>query len=95
MNAVIYLESLRSFAELSERGRPPTFREYADHLGLSSTSVASYRIDRLVDLGWLENVATRPGDSRSYVISERGRQALGIAPVPAPGGRDVEYGGCL
>lgn len=82
MSAVIdYVESLRAFAELSELGRPPTFREYADHLGLSSTSVASYRIDRLIDLGWLESVSTRPGDSRAYVVSERGKQALGIEQV--------------
>lgn len=94
MSAVIdYVESLRAFHELSQLGRPPTLREYAERLGVASTHTASYRIDRLIELGWLESVSTRPGDSRAYVVSERGKQALGIVPVPAPGGRDEEYGG--
>ena len=79
MSAVVdYVESLRAFAELSASGRPPSVRELADRIGLASSSVAAYRLDRLVELGWIESLAERPAMPRSLVLTDRGREVLGL-----------------
>jgi len=82
VSAVIdYVESLRAFAELSASGRPPSVREYANRVGLSGLGPTQYRLDRLIELGWIESLAERPGTPRSLVLTERGREVLG--PVAA------------
>jgi len=77
---VDYLDSLRAFHELEELGRPPTIREYADVLGITSTP-AAYRIGRLIALGWLEDLGHYRGEARSYVVSDSGKRALGLVAV--------------
>lgn len=104
MSAVVdYLESLRAFHELTdELRRPPTVLEYSIALD-RAISVTQYRIDRLIELGWLERVGDRRA-ARSVVVTDRGQRALAAAPVavaarpaavPALSAEDMEYGGCL
>lgn len=91
---VDYAASLRVFHELEVQGRrPPTIREYMRRMGLSSPSVASYRLDGLIELGWIEPLDR--GSARSLSVSEKGKRALGIVPAPAPNSKDADYGGCL
>jgi SOS-response transcriptional repressor LexA len=50
-----------------QHGRPPTIREIATAAGLSSTGRMSYHLDRLVELGLLQNL----GGARCYVAVRR------------------------
>ena len=68
------LAALRAYDRLTER-RGPTIREYQEALGLSSSSVAAYRIHKLVGLGWLDTPRSA-GESRGYHITEAGEAAL-------------------
>jgi len=56
-----------------EIGWPPTVREIQEEFGMSSTSVSSYYIDKLVGAGVLEK---KPGVSRGLRITDKGHQAL-------------------
>lgn len=49
----------------AEHGYPPTFREIADHFGVSSTSTVHRAVHKLIEQGVLEQ---RPGASRTLVV---------------------------
>ncbi len=46
------LATIREY--LAQRGRPPTIREIGKDVGISSTSVVNYHLNKLKDLGLLE-----------------------------------------
>ena len=70
----VTLESLAAFHEGS-RVVAPTSRWFRDRLGLSSTSVADYRLHRLADRGWIERMGAF-GTTGPYSITDAGRAAL-------------------
>lgn len=61
-------------AGLLANGVPPTLRELADAMDVSSTSVVSYHLDCLMDGGYLTRV---PGAARALRITDKGRAELG------------------
>ena len=81
-----YIATLRSLYELSKRGRPPSYRELCAHRGLSSLSVTSYHLSRLSEAGLVRSLDDLRGywggSARSWVVTEQGKRALGIVPVP-------------
>lgn len=62
----------------AEKGMAPTARELADGLGYSSSSVAQYRLDALLERGL---VVVDVGKSRSVRVTEAGR--VEVAQDPA------------
>ena len=62
--------------QLAERGYPPTLREICRECSISSTSVASYHLSKLVGLDLLERTE---GASRGLRITPAGADALGIS----------------
>lgn len=68
---------LETFARLEEP-RGPSMREYQEALGLSSSSVAAYRVRQLVQQGWVEQLPPQDGASvttRGYRLTPAGRAA--------------------
>lgn len=66
MMTEIYRETMAAVAEFVEaNGYPPTVRDVADALHLSSTSMAHKRLTRLVRDGYLRR---KPGASRGIII---------------------------
>lgn len=59
-----YIESFRKVNRIS-----PTVREIQDELGLKSKSPAAYRINRLIELGYLERL---DGISRALFPTKKG-----------------------
>lgn len=70
------LEYIRDF--IQERGYPPTVREIARELGLSSTSVVDYYLKRLEQARWIER---DPRSSRSIRLTAAGARGLGLGEV--------------
>lgn len=67
--------ALAAFAYLT-REMGPTVRELQDCLGLSSSSVADYRLQRMQELGYIE----RTGDGvRPYRLTLAGRERVAAA----------------
>lgn len=66
---------------LEERGYPPTIREIGEAVGIASTSVVNYNLNKLVDHGYIERV---PEVSRGLrLVSPDGEIALpDTKPVP-------------
>ena len=60
--------------EYTKKGRPPSIREIQDYLELSSTSVASYRVDNLTKDGYLEK---EPEVARGLKITPDGMEFMG------------------
>ena len=63
-------EALRAFGRMEQR-RGPTVREFRRALGLSSTSVAHYRVRDLVARGLLEQIDVN--GNRGYRLTEAGQ----------------------
>jgi SOS-response transcriptional repressor LexA len=55
-------------------GFPPSLREIGRGAGISSTSVVTYHIERLVTLGYL---IKSPGKSRAFALTGRAFELLG------------------
>lgn len=70
------LEYIRDF--IQERGYPPTVREIARELGLSSTSVVDYYLKRLEQVRWIER---DPRSSRGIRLTTAGARGLGLGEV--------------
>lgn len=70
------LEYIRDF--IQERGYPPTVREIARELGLSSTSVVDYYLKRLEQARWIER---DPRSSRGIRLTAAGARGLGLGEV--------------
>jgi repressor LexA len=89
------LEYIQEF--LSENGYPPTIREIGAAVGISSTSVVNYNLNRLVAMEYL----TREKDvSRGLRLAERlERAAANVLRIPLAGpivaGEPVEIGEAL
>jgi len=79
------LAFIRQFRD--EHGFPPTIREIGKAVGISSTSVVKYNLERLEEKGKLE---------RSDEISRGLRLKVGLisagAPIPAAGQQDNPFG---
>ena len=60
--------------EVRRRGFPPSVREIAQIVGLSSPSTVKHHLDTLERLGYLQKV---PGLPRALEVSESGRTLLG------------------
>jgi len=70
------LECIREF--IQERGYPPTVRDIARELGISSTSVVDYHLRRLEQAGWIER---DPRSSRGIRLTPAGARGLGFGEV--------------
>jgi len=70
------LECIREF--IHERGYPPTVRDLARELGISSTSVVDYHLRRLEQAGW---IARDPRFSRGIRLTAAGARGLGFGEV--------------
>ncbi len=68
------LRFIRDFIE--KNGYPPTDREIADGIGLSSHTTAYSHVHALKEKGYL---ITKPGIPRSIVLTEKGREAAADA----------------
>ena len=72
------LRVLRFLTEFQrEHGMSPTARELAGGLGYSSSSVAQYRLDSLLQRGL---VVVEVGRSRSVRVTEAGFALIGVEP---------------
>ena len=54
-----------------EQGIPPTIRQVMDGTDITSTSIASYNLNKLVKKGLLDHF---PGQSRAYRLSKKGKR---------------------
>lgn len=72
------LECIRDF--LKDRGYPPTVRDIAKELGISSTSVVDYHLKRLEQAGWIER---DPRSSRGIRLTAAGAHGLGFGEIVA------------
>jgi repressor LexA len=70
------LECIRDF--IQERGYPPTVRDIARELGISSTSVVDYHLKRLEQAGWIER---DPRSSRGIRLTAAGARGLGLGEI--------------
>jgi repressor LexA len=70
------LECIRDF--IQERGYPPTVRDIARELGISSTSVVDYHLRRLEQAGWIER---DPRSSRGIRLTAAGARGLGLGEI--------------
>lgn len=70
------LECIRDF--IQERGYPPTVREIARELGISSTSVVDYHLKRLERARWIER---DPRSSRGIRLTMAGVRGLGLGEI--------------
>ncbi len=70
------LEYIRDF--IQERGYPPTVRDIARELGISSTSVVDYHLKRLEQARWIER---DPRSSRGIRLTAAGARWLGLGEV--------------
>ncbi len=70
------LECIRDF--IWERGYPPTVRDIARELGISSTSVVDYHLRRLERAGWIER---DPRSSRGIRLTAAGARGLGLGEI--------------
>ncbi len=70
------LECIRDF--IQERGYPPTVRDIARELGISSTSVVDYHLRRLEQARWIER---DPRSSRGIRLTATGARGLGLGEV--------------
>lgn len=76
-NRTYLLPTLRVIHDYThEHGYAPSFRELMSLLGIHSTSVAAYRLDKLEQCGWLKR--PRKGAVRALGITQAGRTALGV-----------------
>ena len=64
------LRFVRGFIE--ENGFSPTIREITDGCGMRTTSVTSYNLDRLAEMGLLTR---QPDKARSIVLAKEGATA--------------------
>ena len=73
--------------EVRTRGFPPSVREIAQVVGLSSPSTVKHHLDTLERLGFLQKV---PGLPRALEVSELGKSVLGEEKEPkTPGSAKV------
>ncbi|MBC7227753.1 MAG: transcriptional repressor LexA [Thermoflexales bacterium] len=70
------LECIRDF--IQERGYPPTVRDIARELGISSTSVVDYHLKRLERAKWIER---DPRSSRGIRLTAAGARGLGLGEI--------------
>lgn len=70
------LECIRDFVQ--ERGYPPTVRDIARELGISSTSVVDYYLRRLEQARWIER---DPRSSRGIRLTAAGARGLGLGEI--------------
>jgi repressor LexA len=70
------LECIRDF--IQERGYPPTVRDIARELGISSTSVVDYHLRRLEQARWIER---DPRSSRGIRLTAAGARGLGLGEI--------------
>lgn len=70
------LACIRDF--IQERGYPPTVRDIARELGISSTSVVDYHLKRLERAGWIER---DPRSSRGIRLTGAGARGLGLGEI--------------
>jgi repressor LexA len=70
------LECIRDF--IQERGYPPTVRDIARELGISSTSVVDYHLKRLEQARWIER---DPRSSRGIRLTAAGARGLGLGEI--------------
>ncbi len=70
------LEYIRNF--IQERGYPPTVRDIARELGISSTSVVDYHLRRLEQARWIER---DPRSSRGIRLTAAGARGLGLGEI--------------
>ena len=70
------LECIRDF--IQERGYPPTVRDIARELEISSTSVVDYHLKRLEQARWIER---DPRSSRGIRLTAAGARWLGFGEV--------------
>ncbi len=70
------LECIRDF--IQERGYPPTVRDIARELGISSTSVVDYHLRRLEQARWIER---DPRSSRGIRLTVAGARGLGLGEI--------------
>lgn len=70
------LECIRDF--IQERGYPPTVRDIARELGISSTSVVDYHLKRLEQARWIER---DPRSSRGIRLTVAGARGLGLGEI--------------
>ena len=68
---------LAGLADLTaSMGLPPTVRELQGHLAVSSTSVVTYRMNELIEAGFVQRrPSARPYDTRLWVLTDKGRAA--------------------
>ncbi len=69
------LEFMLSF--YTENGFPPTVREIAPHVGLSSTSTVQAHINKLLNLGYIRRT---PNLTRAIVFNHAKLQEIGLVP---------------
>lgn len=75
------------------RGYPPTVREIGRAVGISSTAVVVYNLERLEGAGYIRRY---PVVSRGLALTEKGEKRAGVAdetPHPAPGPSPQAGGG--
>lgn len=70
------LECIRDF--IRERGYPPTVRDIARELGISSTSVVDYHLKRLEQARWIER---DPRSSRGIRLTAASARGLGLGEI--------------
>jgi len=70
------LECIRDF--IQERGYPPTVRDIARELEISSTSVVDYHLKRLEQARWIER---DPRSSRGIRLTAAGARGLGLGEI--------------
>ena len=74
------LEFIRSY--LDENDRPPTIREIGEHVGISSTSVVNYNLNKLQEGGF---ISRNREVSRGLHLADRTRMAVNALRVPIVG----------
>ena len=72
--------------EVRRRGFPPSVREIAQIVGLSSPSTVKHHLDTLERLGYLQKV---PGLPRALEVSESGRTLLGEKDTKAASSQEI------
>lgn len=72
--------------EVRRRGFPPSVREIAQIVGLSSPSTVKHHLDTLERLGYLQKV---PGLPRALEVSESGRTLLGEKDTKASSPQEI------
>ena len=72
--------------EVRRRGFPPSVREIAQIVGLSSPSTVKHHLDTLERLGYLQKV---PGLPRALEVSESGRTLLGEKDAKASSAQEI------